>query len=375
MALERGNGQVRLAVFAPSMAGGGAERGAVKLAEGLARRGYAVDLVLARAEGPRLAEIPDDVRLVDLGARRVLSSLPALIRYLRRERPVAMTSVLDHSNIVALWARALGRYRGRIIVVEQNTLSTAAHNGSTFRARLIPTLARRFFPWADYVVGVSEGVVADLVDVVGVPRTKAHVIFNPIVTPDLAANAAEPIEHPFYANGVPVFVGVGRLRPQKDFGLLIDAFALVREQRDARLVILGEGSERAALEQHVADLGLGDAVDLPGAVTNPYAFMARSAAFVLSSRWEGLPTVLIEAMACGTRVVATDCPSGPREILDGGRFGALVEMGDADALAAAMLDALAGTAPTPPPESWRPYEQDAVVQAFEGLMVGAGRAT
>jgi glycosyltransferase involved in cell wall biosynthesis len=353
------------------MAGGGAERGAVKLAEGLARRGYAVDLVLARAEGPRMAEIPDDVRLVDLGARRVLTSLPALIRYLRRERPAALASYLDHANIVALWARTLGRYQGRIIVVEQNTLSTAAHNGSTLRARLIPTLARRFFPWADFVVGVSEGVVADLVNVVGVPREKAHVIFNPIVTPDLAEQAAAPLDHPFYADGVPVFVGVGRLRPQKDFGLLIDAFALVRKQREARLVILGEGSERAELERHVASLGLGDVVGLPGAVTNPYAYMSRSAAFVLSSRWEGLPTVLIEAMACGTRVVATDCPSGPQEILQGGRFGALVPMGDAEALAAAMLAASSGSMPIPPPESWKPYEQAAVVASFEDLMTGA----
>ena len=157
----------RIAIFAPSMAGGGAERGAVKLAEGLVRRGFDVDLVLATAEGPRLGEIPTDVRVVDLGARRVAGSLPALVRYLRREQPTGLASVLDHANIVALWARKLGRYSGRVVVIEQNTLSEAARNGKSRRDRMMPRLVRRFYPWADYVVGVSEGVTEDLAQFLG----------------------------------------------------------------------------------------------------------------------------------------------------------------------------------------------------------------
>lgn len=359
----------RIAVFAPSMVTGGAERGAMKLAEGMALRGYAVDLVLARAFGPRLAELPADVRLVDLDAPRVIASLPGLVRYLRRERPIAVISVLDHSNLVALWARRIARYRGKVIVVEQNTLSEAATNGSTRRDRLVPRLARRFFPWADYVVGVSEGVVRDLVDVVGIPPARTRVIANPIVTPDLAELSARPVDHPWFADDAaePVFVAVGRLRPQKDFPLLIDAFALVRHERPARLVILGEGSEREELEAHVRRHGLEDSVDLPGNVTNPYQYIVRSAAFVLSSRWEGLPTVIIEALACGVPIVSTDCPSGPREILRDGEYGALVEMGDANALAASMIDALEGRLRPASDESWRRYDAAVVVDEFLAL--------
>jgi len=361
----------RIAIFAPSMAGGGAERGAVKLAEGLVRRGFDVDLVLATAEGPRLGEIPTDVRVVDLGARRVAGSLPALVRYLRREKPQGLASVLDHANIVALWARKLGRYSGRVVVIEQNTLSEAARNGKSRRDRMMPRLVRRFYPWADYVVGVSEGVTEDLAQFVRLPAEKLRVISNPIVAPDIGELARAPVDHAWFEGGVPVFVAAGRLRPQKDFPTLLRAFSHVRAKRPVRLLILGEGPERERLEALARELDLTDDVSLPGATANPYAYMARSTAFILSSRWEGLPTVLIEAMSCGAPVIATDCPSGPREILADGRYGALVPVGDVHALAAAMDDALDGKLARPPVESWRRYAIDAVVDEYVPLLVAS----
>lgn len=361
----------RLAVFAPSMVDGGAERGALKLAEGLAQRGFDVDLVLARAEGPRLAEIPAEVRVVDLGARRVLSSLPGLVRYLRREKPQALASVLDHANVVALWARKLGRYHGRVVVIEQNTLSEAARNGKSRRDRMMPRMVSRFYPWADYVVGVSAGVSAELFELTSLRREKIRVIFNPIVTADIGEKARAPVDHDWFNDGSSVFVAAGRLRPQKDFATLLRAFALLRAKRPARLLVLGEGPERERLEALALELGITPDVSLYGSTTNPYAYMARATAFVLSSRWEGLPTVLIEAMSCSVPVIATDCPSGPREILADGRYGRLVPVGDVDALAVAMEAALDGELLRPPPESWRPYAVDVVVDEYLPLLVGS----
>ena len=212
--------RAKIAIFAPSMAAGGAERGAIKLADGLVRRGFDVDLVLAAAEGPRLEEIPSGVRVVDLRARRVVGSLPGLVRYLRREKPQGLASVLDHANIVALWARKLARYPGRVVVIEQNTLSEAALNGKTRRDRVMPRLVRRFYPWADYVVGVSEGVADDLAQFVSLTSDKLRVISNPIVASDIGELAEAAVDHEWFNDGGPVFVAAGRLQPQKDFPTL-----------------------------------------------------------------------------------------------------------------------------------------------------------
>jgi glycosyltransferase involved in cell wall biosynthesis len=351
------------------MAGGGAERGALKLAEGFSNRGFQVDLVLASATGPRLGQVSTEVRVVDLRARRVLAALPALVRYLRQERPEALVSVLDHTNIVALWARRIARYPGRVIVVEQNTLSIKAAAATSRRTRVMPRLVRIFYPWADAVVGVSEGVADDLVRL-GVPREHLRVVFNPIVTDELDELARRPVDHPWFRNVAPIFVAAGRLRPQKDFPTLLRAFARLRSRTPARLIILGEGPERPALERLVSELGLGNDVQLPGATENPYAYMSRSTAFVLSSRWEGLPTVLVEALKCGAPIISTDCPSGAREILDHGRYGTLVPVGDEAKLALAMEAAVDGRVGKAPEASWRPYELDTVVAAYLELLLG-----
>lgn len=362
----------RFAIFAPDMAGGGAERAALQLAAGLNDRGFRTDLVLAAAKGPRMAEVPQAVEVVDLGAERVLTSLPALTRYLRRARPYAMASFLDHANIVALWARRLAGYPSRLVVVEQNHLSTAATNGKSRRDRMMPKLVRRFYPWATCVAGVSAGVVADLsalADTIAADRYR--VIYNPIVTDAMLERAAARIDHPWFEAGDPVLVAAGRLRPQKDFPTLIRAFERVRATRSGRLVILGEGPERARLEALVRELGLDDDVELHGFADNPYAFFANATAFVLSSRWEGLPTVLIEALSCGAPVIATDCPSGPREILAEGRYGRIVPVGDVGALASALDAALDGQLSRPPEESWRPYLLDAVVDDYLEVFAGS----
>lgn len=362
----------KLAIFVPSMYGGGAERSMLKLAGGIAARGYSVDLILARAEGQYMAEIAESVNIVNLGAKRVASSLPALVRYLRLAQPAAILSVL-HANIVAVWARRMAGVSTRVLVSERNTLSFGTrHYASDLRIRLTPQLIKRFYPWADSIIAVSKGVADDLSQFTGIAPERIRVIYNPIVTPELQTKAGGLLDHPWFKTGEPpVILGAGRLSPQKDFPSLFKAFAHVRKNRRARLLILGEGEERPALEALAKQLGLERDIGLPGFVPNPYPYMTRAGVFVLSSRWEGLPGVLIEALYCGAPLVATDCPSGSREILADGHYGQLVKVGDVEALARAIESGLDNQIPRPPQESWRPFELNTVVDQYIDALYGA----
>jgi len=202
---------------------------------------------------------------------------------------------------------------------------------------------RRFYPWADAVIFPSDGAASDFAALTGFSPKRLHAIPNAVVDPELSRLSQEAPEHPWLAGkGPPLILGVGELCARKDFATLVRAFARVQARRPSRLMILGEGRERGNLEGLAQALGVGDKVALPGFVTNPYAYMARARVFVLSSLWEGSPNVVIEAMAVGTPVVCTDCPRGPREILQGGTYGPLVPLGDVEAMAgavAATLDA------------------------------------
>ena len=364
------NSQKRVAIFMPSLFGGGGQRSMVNLAHGMAESGYAVDLVLAQVEGPFLEEVRKPVRVVDLKASRALTSLPALVRYLRSEQPDALLSVFGYVNIIASWAWRLAGVRTRLLLNEQNTVSFESGNASTWRGRLVPWLMKRFYPWAHGIVVVSHGVRDDMAQLTNIPRERITVIYNPsVVRAEVLEKAQAPLDHPWFKpDQPPVLIAVGRLQMQKDFPTLLHAFAKVRETRPARLLILGEGRERQMLEELIKRLNLEQDVSVPGFAMNPYAYMARASLFVLSSRWEGLPTVLIEALCCGTPVVSTDCPSGPREILRDGQYGQLVPVGDVDALAQAIEATLDSEAPIPPPESWQPYDLKNVVNQYINLL-------
>ncbi|ADJ27610.1 glycosyltransferase [Nitrosococcus watsonii] len=333
----------RLALFLPSLHGGGAERIMLTLAGGFTERGLRVDLILANAEGPYLSQVPEAVRVVNLEASRVIKSLSGLMRYLRRERPHALLSALDHANLIALLAKWLASSKASCVVSVHSTLSIEQRHARAWRARLIPWLISRCYPRTNKVVAVSRGVAEDLLHMTGLAPEKVQVIHNPVVTPDLLVQAQAPIPHVWLgAEQPPVILGVGRLTGAKDFPTLIRAFAQVREQRLARLIILGEGEERPKLEALIRTLNLQDEVALPGFVQNPYAYMSRAAVFVLSSAWEGFGNVLVEAMAVGTPVIATNCPSGPNEILCGETYGPLAQVGDDASMAEAIAHILAG---------------------------------
>lgn len=360
---------MRVALFLPNLGGGGAERVFALLAEGLAARGIETEVVLARAEGPHVAAVRAVVPVVDLHAASTRASLLPLARYLRRRRPDVLVAALAHANIVAVWARWLARVETAVVVTHHLGLSTER---ATFEARVWSALRALFYPRADAIVAVSRDMAIDLARSIGVPRERLEVIHNPVITPSLTDLGDAPLDHPWFATGQPpVVIGIGRLETQKDFPTLLRAIALVRQERPARLLILGEGGERPALEVLVRELGLVDDVRLPGFVENPYAYLARAAVFALSSVYEGLPTVLIEALALGTPVVSTDCQNGPREILEDGRLGRLVPIGQPAALAAAITATLDERPAPVPGEHLAAYRQadavDAYIRLFDRL--------
>ena len=353
----------------------------LRLAGALADRGYEIDLLVNRRRGAYASRIPGRVSVIELArhgkmrarldiARAHPSDLDVLLRpvltarvpimslrylggladYLRRRRPAVLISAMFYSNLLALWAREAAGVATRVVISEHNTLSQRIEQGrrrpkEATRWRYLPALLARVYPRADAIVSVSDGVGDDLAAVAGLARSAIATIYNPVVFPELDRLATEPLAHPWLGQDQPpLLIAVGRLEPQKDFATLIAAFARLRAHGPARLVILGEGSQRDALVHRAQTLGVASDVAFPGWVDNPYAWMSRASLFVLSSVWEGLGNVLIEAMACGCPVVATDCPHGPREILDGGRVGRLVSVGDADALSSAIRAELA--APT-----------------------------
>lgn len=360
-----------IAFFLPSLSGGGAERVVMNLANGMVRRGLPVDLILASACGPLLGQLASPGRLVDLGGRRVLRSLGPLVGYLRRERPRALIASLSHANLVALWAARLAGRCTPVTVTVHNTMSESAREQGRLAEDIWPHLLRRFYPWAAHVVAVSGGAADDLARSVRLPRESIEVIYNPVINPGMLAAAEREPGHPWFQPGEPpVVLGVGRMTAQKNFPLLIRAFAEVRRCRSCRLMILGEGEGRRALEALVRELELTADVALPGFRDDAMACMARSGLFVLSSAWEGLPTVLIEALAVGTPVVSTDCPSGPREILQDGRLGALVPMDDVAALAGAILDGLSlpAGAGAVAPDALEPFTERAAVDHYLRLV-------
>lgn len=361
-----------VALFLPHAGGGGAERVGVTLAGTMARRGLAVSLVLARAEGEYLPALDPAVELVDLHAPRTLAAAPALTRWLRAARPDVLLAGLSHANVVAVLARAAARTGTRLVLWEQNTLTPKVHMARRRRTRLFMTPAiRATYRAADGLVAVSAGVAEDLAATLSLPAGRVRVVANPAVTADLAVRAARPLDDPWFAPGAPpVILSVGRLEAHKRLDLLLDAVAPLVRERSARVLILGEGVQRSALQRRVRELGLSPGVRMPGFV-DPYPCMARAAVYVLASDHEGLPTALIEALALGTPVVATDCPSGPREILAGGRHGRLVPTGDAPGLRAAIRAALADPGPPPPPSAWAAYTEDAAADGMLAVLAGA----
>lgn len=370
-----------IAVLSPSLAGQGAERKALHIAAGLLARGHRIDLLLQRLVCHYPEEVPDHARVFFASGRSdrrtraamdrlsnvfqptVPEPLPWRIRYPRigtlgrlprrqyplllstrlprwaasiahhldRERPDALLAMNVLAAAAAAMALSIARHRPRTVA----TLHESLTRGRPLRR------ARRSYPRVDAVVGVSRGVSTEFEKISSLDRERIHVIYNPVVSEHLERKAGEPVNHSWFGRpDSPVVLAIGKLNERKDFPVLLAAFSRLLTERSARLVVLGEGRMRKRLVSLAKALRIADHVDFPGFKENPYAFLANADLFVLSSRNEALPTVLIEAMACGCPVVSTDCPFGPREILEEGKLGPLVPVGDSEALAAAMARTL-----------------------------------
>lgn len=340
-----------IAIYLHCLFNGGIERVMLNLTRNFVARGVKVDLVINFPGNLFLWDFPPSVRIINLEAEKILTRVPKLVRYLRQEQPTALMSANHFANEVALLSKHFSGLPTRVVVSEHTHLSQEVGNSSplTFK-HWSPLTARLFYPWADGIVAVSQGVAEDVAAITGLAAERIQVINNPIETDEILEKGKEPLDHPWFNSPeLPVILGVGRLEKQKNFPNLINAFAKVRQVRSARLMILGEGSERERLEHLIRELGLENDVAMPGFVRNPFAYMARSTVFVLSSSWEGLSMVLGEVMALGTPIVSTNCQSGPYELLDGGKYGELVPVGDTEALAQGILKVLSGqTKPADP---------------------------
>lgn len=373
----------RIAIFLRTLVAGGAERVMLNVAGGIVQKGVNVDLVLAKAEGDYLTLIPPEVRLVDLQASKLdqnrlfklpssfqsTTSLPKLLRYLKTEQPAALLCANHYPNEIAIIAKHLARVPTRLVVSEHTTLSVEARRVEQISSRIAPLTARLLYPWANGIVAVSQGVAKDLADIAGIPLQKIQVIYNPVITPELRQKIEETVEHPWLAPGEPpVIVGAGRFVEQKDFPTLLRAFAQVRKVQPARLMMLGSGREQKRLEALARELNIEDDVAWVGFVKNPLAYMKRARVFVLSSAWEGLPTILIEALAVGISVVSTDCPSGPAEILDNGKYGWLVPVGDSDAIAQAILKVLSGDSKSVEPSWLEQFTLETATQKYLDML-------
>lgn len=328
-----------ISLFLPSVHGGGAERAMLVFSEQLARRGAKVDLVLAKFEGPHVDRIPSGVRVIDLNSPRMLRAIPRLARYLARARPQALFSTITHANIAAVCASRWARVRCPVIIRQSNAPRAEKKDslGRCISGHIIPYA----YQWASGIIAVSEGVRGELLELNKGLARLTKVIPTPVLSDEVRRSGSEVPPHPWLLqDNIPVVLSAGRLEPHKGMLDLVRAFRQVRNARHARLVILGAGSERERLEAEVKRLSLAEDISMPGFFANPFSFMNRATVFALASHYEGLPNVLIQALAFGTPVVATDCKSGPSEILDNGRLGALVPVGDTNSLAAAILKSI-----------------------------------
>jgi len=375
-----GTATARVAVLLPETAAGGVERVMTALAGGLVEAGFAVDLVVATGDGG-LSGVPAGVRVVPLGAARTASAARALARYLRDEPVAALITAKDYASLMALAARRLARGRGDrripVIATVHAPPSEAWATTSRRSGRALRPLLRRFLGRADRIVAVSGGVADDVRALLGDRSPTIEVVASPVIDPALFEDAANDVPDPWFTTprSIPVLVSCGRLSAEKDPLTTVAAFAIARRHRDLRLVFLGDGPERAAVEAEVARLGLSDDVRLLGHVSPAAPYLSRSDICVLSSRTEGMPTVAIEALALGTPVVATATTAGARELIASGNGGPLAPVGDAEALAAAIGAELDDPSPCLDPAALEPFGVKAATARYVAILGGLGVAS
>lgn len=335
----------KIMFFLPSLGGGGAERTVIQLANNLVQQGRKVDVVvcdISGVKGKLLPEVDPQIQLIDLNCGRVANAIFPLKKLLQAVDYDVLVATQTHSNIIAALARRLAKNQVRLILREVSTPSKNLKLQGMAKL-LLKTLVKMTYPAASQVVCVSNGVLDDFREYYAYSKNNLVTIYNPVIDETYAEKLQVAVEHRFFQPAHKVILAVGRLTEAKNFGFLIRSFhALYQQHPETRLIILGEGELRAEFESLILELGLAEVVDLPGFDPNPYAYFKYAELFVLSSNWEGLPGVLIQALASKIKVVSTNCPSGPKEILADAKFGLLVECNDQAGMTVAMQQAIFG---------------------------------
>nr|WP_294566103.1 glycosyltransferase [uncultured Rhodopila sp.] len=326
-----------VAIYLHDLSGGGVERQSLIIAEEFRRHGVDVTLVVHQLRGELLDQVPAGLRVIDLASSRTLQDVPRLAGFLRREEPDILVSNVDLNNVAALLAKGVAFSSTKIVICQHNPMSAGYLRSENWLYRYVGLSYKLLGPLIDRAVAVSSGVAEELIDLASVPRDRVFTINNPVVGPDFQERCDEDIGHPWFNQpNRPVFVTAGRMVAQKDHEAMLHALAIHRRTMDSRLIILGTGPLRDHLGSVAERLGLTDAVDFAGFHPNTLPFFRQADAFLLSSRAEGFGNVVVEAMGCGTPVISTRCEHGPKEILEHGRYGVLVEPRNPEALAVAM---------------------------------------
>ncbi|MEO1392273.1 MAG: glycosyltransferase [Cyanobacteria bacterium J06634_5] len=335
-----------IAIYLDSLQGYGADKILLKIANGLVHRGLKVDLILSKASERTMLEVDPSIRIINLRGSRFtpIKNTLALSAYLKRRRPDVLFSSIHFNNIVATLALALSRIKCKLILRQANTLQEQLKDYSKVISQVLHPLTYLAYKRADLVVSQCSAMVSDLTEFMKVDEAKIKVIYNPTITADIAEKSRDAVNHKWLTGQrqYPVILSVGRLKPQKDFETLLKAFQKLKRHysADAKLIILGEGPLREHLEELAVKLNIQNDVDLIGFRPNPYAFMSATDIYVSSSRYEGLPNTLIEALSLGKRVVATACQGGTAEILKYGKYGRLVPVSSPDVMAKSIAEAL-----------------------------------
>jgi glycosyltransferase involved in cell wall biosynthesis len=354
-----------IAIFLATSGHSGVDRIAKNLIPSLLNRGYRVDLLKVRNHGPEVADESSNFRVIDLKSSHVYSSISAVVSYLNSENPAVLFADKDRVNRTALLARFLSKRKPSLILSSGTTISIDLANRGFMERNLQRFSMGHFYQYADNVIVTSQGVATDMSNYTGLDLKHINVVPCPVIHSSLLSQGQQVPDHPWFSEDIPIILGAGELASRKDFDTLIKAFSIIRKKRQLRLVILGKGKQLENLKQLTIQLNISDDVYFAGFQDNPYQYMAHASVFAFSSRWEGLGFVIIEALAVGTQVVATRCPSGPEEILEHGKYGQLVDVGDFEAMADSILHALENPLPKYVlHEAVKKYEIEASTSAY-----------
>ncbi|MCK5373853.1 MAG: glycosyltransferase [Alphaproteobacteria bacterium] len=329
---------MRISLFIPDFEEGGAQKMMVNLANSLAEKSVSVDLVVACNQGSFNNLVNTNVNVVPLDCARTLHALPKLVRYINSEKPDVIISALYHANVICLAAKCLSKKsRTKFIVTERNHLSSKIKNSNSVKDKILLPAIKFLYPKADSVIAISKGVMDDVVELCALNDDKISYIHNPVVTPSFEKEIKSHSELLFPDSTLPLIIASGRLVEQKDYPTMLKAMALILKKKPANLAILGKGPLQKELAALSKELGIENNVTFKDFVENPLSYMKQADIFLMTSAWEGFGNVLVEALYCGLSIVATDCPSGPAEILDNGKYGYLTNVGDEIDISNAVL--------------------------------------